>query len=348
MSSEPVIVNALNKTALDGVQKAMMENPTLGANAEVKVEAVWHQGVVQTPSSQGFALIAYAPPGLGLEDKAPTVLSYCPSMVAGCYSLIVMLSCAEQGLQLESYSTTTTSTADLTPLYQPLNTSPWKKVHLQVTYQGNVPLADFQALADQAHDRCPSVEVLERAFPVATTVTSTQVKVEDQKVYYNLERYHELAASSLPVTVEQSSTGTWNCQGQDDGIFTMTAEGESVTITQEPPIGPGGAHANPVQACFFGALAFSMHTLALRLSSKGYHVQAMQGSFSALLNKRKVLGVEPEAPAFSAPAQMVIDVESDAPPSVMAEAKSEMEQSSPGYLGMMHPIPLELSVTKEE
>lgn len=328
----------------------MSDNPTMGAAAPVAVKAVWKEGVVRTPENCPYALVAHAPPGIvDCSSAESTVLSYCPVGVAGCYSMVLMIQAALQNVRFDSYETHTTTTADLSAFYgSKPGQCPWKDVDLNLRYSGPHELAEIEALAKTAEELCPSVEVLERPLPVQLKlVDCQQVECSTGNDFYKLDAFREPSAT----TVEQSSQGVWNCaRPPSEGIMKLsdTIGGSTVTLSQDAPMGPGGPYPNPVQVCFFGSLAFTLHTLALQLTEKGYSIQTLTATLSTTMNKRKVLDVDRSAQTFPDGVTLELTVASTAPVQEVQALCDTLPQTSPGLLGFSGSIPLKVSVSRVE
>jgi len=345
-------VNNLNKAALIGTKSQMAQDESLGAAIPIEIEATWEKGVVTAPN---LGMVAHAPPQVAVEPKVPSVLSYCPLMVAGSYSQVFMMQAAEKDFDFESFNTLSSATMDMTSFFRPdYGQNPWSVgVTMQVKIKGSQSQKDIDDLAQKARQRCPAVEVLEKNFPVLVNVSGKEVDIEDDEQYYNIQKYNALASSEQPVIVEQSSSGQWYCRNEcmeHPGALMQifdTIENIGIPVSQEPPIGPG-RYPSPIQAWFFGALAFQMHTIAIRLAVRNHLIQSFTCTLKTTINKRKGMGVdEIDAKAFPSRGLIELSIESNAPLAEVRQAVQESTRMSPSFLGMAGEIPTNVNVVME-
>lgn len=344
------LVNSINKKAVLGAQSKMRAEKGFAAAAPTHIDAIWNaNGIVTNPvfsTLQARGMLTSA------DSDVPSVLGYCPLTFATCYSFVFMLIAAEKDMQLESYECEVDTVADLSCFFTGKGPVPWENgVKLVLKVKGNHPFDKVKEVAQQAKLQCPSVAILEQAYPLQVVVNSKQVgDTFNCESPYDMESYH--AGLSSPIS--QSAVAKWYCHNEctefPDAFMVLTAnDGSKVPVANEAPIGPG-IYPNPVQACLFGATALHMHTLATKLFDKGYKIQSLEGAFDTKVNKRRVMGVDPlEAEAFpGGGGVMTIDLASTAPDDVVQSIAKDLESSSPAYLGMVNPVNVELSIKEVE
>ena len=351
--TEPEIVNGLNRKAILAVKEKMRAELTFGAKSDIKISAVWKNGVVYHTDSD---MVSHPPPEIARVVGHPSMNSYCPLVAAGCFSLIYMLEATERGAQIECFKTVQQHDADFSCFYKTkaAGVNPWKDgATLDIQIKGPYSLDVLKTIERFADAHCPSIEIMRREFPVEVTkVIGKHVDVDEKTIHYDMDKYEALSKRSEPIIVKQLAKGRWFCHNEckkyPDALMTFDFrnDGNSIlALSHDKPIA-SGKYANPVQACFFGGLSTYIHTFAVRLYTRGYIIKGIEGTLRTVVNKRMVMGVEDDKYLFPGGAFIELEVESNAPGEVLDEVRHEADEMSPAFMNWRNSIPLKLNVRK--
>jgi hypothetical protein len=113
------------------------------------------------------------------------------------------------------------------------------------------------------------------------------------------------------------------------------------------PVGcAADGNPTPIEAFFFGCLAFYMHTYVMRLALKGFGVHSIEGTFSTVLNngvKDYDDGLDPFVFSLLG-GNIFLDIKSNASKIEMEKTFLETQDMAPTYLATSGAIDIDVVV----
>ena len=350
-----VLINGINKTAILARKKHMEDDPDLDEHIPFTIKAYWEKGVVY---KVGKSAVCYPPPEITKgEVRYPTMNSFYPLSSIGWFGLSFMTEAAERDMQFESCELEMSADMNLSCFYK-LSTddlSPFPHgVKMDAKVKGHQAENDLKRLTKLAEERCPSVKLMARAFPVEVMMEGKEVEIpENEPIYYDMDKYNKIAKQKGPHIIKQKIKGNWFCHNECKDYpnaaakFVFEEEGGSVLPLSLEGTDSARNYLTPVQACFFGGLAQHMHTIAARIYAAGYRIKSIKGSIATEMNERSLMAMHSKRWVFPNGGTMELKIESDAPDGVIDQIQFEAEHMSPAFMIWMNSVPVQVSCSKK-
>ena len=337
------------------VSDSLKTDENLGKKLEkvpINITASWDKGVIHCHelnlSSQTESI---GPPASAVSSHAPLVLA------AASFCQEFHEKATKEGITITSLRATATSEANLTAFYDRFHdrdaNEPWKSIDMTVEVESDVSQEELQFMAEKVQKTAPSQELLREHFCIEVQLQVDTLEEEEVQAigdYCDVETYREICLEKSTVLEEQTVTCTYSTE-EGNPVFQIQV-GDTVfplSATETVPLGATvDGNPTPVQAFFFGSLAYYMHTFVMRLALKGYGLNSLSGTFKTTMNngvKNFDDGLDPTVFSILG-GDIRLDVKSDASKLEVEKAFLETQDMVPTYLATSGLIEINLDMKK--